>query len=175
MASYCAFARKDKGHHKEHHNTEHGFPPKNDDDLFRRLMLEISQAGLSFDTILKKKKTIYSVFSSVNKVANFRKKDVERLMSNPGIIRNRLKIQAAIYNANKIKELQKKHGSFHKWLMNNYPQSRENWTKLFRKTFKFTGGEIVNEFMMSIGMLPGAHDNDCTVGNKIKKLSKNKF
>ncbi len=159
--SYCSFARKRDDHHRTHHDTEHGFPPSGDDDLFRRLMLEISQAGLSFDMILRKKAAIYKAFPSIDKVAGFMEKDVERLMQNPGIIRNRLKIQAAITNAKKAKELQKEHGSLRKWLDAHHPRTREEWTALFRKTFTFTGGEIVNEFMMSIGYLPGAHDKDC--------------
>jgi DNA-3-methyladenine glycosylase I len=151
-----------------HHDTEHGFPPKDDDDLFRRLMLEISQAGLSFDTILKKKAAIYSAFSSVEKVARFREKDIRKLLQNNGIIRNRLKIVAAIHNARRIKQLQKDFGSFASWIEAHHPLSQEGWTKLFKKTFKFTGGEIVNEFLMSIGKLPGAHDEDCPVGRRAK-------
>lgn len=161
MQSYCSYARKSGNHHKEHHDTEHGVPAKDDDDLFRRLILEISQAGLSFDTILKKKKTIYEAFPSVNKVANYSEKDIERLMQNPGIIRNRLKILAAIHNAKKIQEIQKEHGSFKNWLNKQTCKNKEEWVKLFKKTFKFTGGEITNEFLMSTNYLPGAHDDDC--------------
>ncbi|MBI4159027.1 DNA-3-methyladenine glycosylase I [Candidatus Woesearchaeota archaeon] len=168
MISYCKFSRLRSDVHREHHDTEHGFQPGSDDDLFRRLMLEISQAGLSFETILKKKKGIYKAFSTVEIVANFKEKDIEKLMQNPGIIRNRLKILAAIHNAKKIKEIQREYGSFCKWLDFYYPLKKEEWVKLFKKTFKFTGGEIVNEFMMSIGYLPGAHDEDCPIGKKLK-------
>jgi|SRR3989344_2139242 len=173
MGSYCNFARKRDDIHREHHDTEHGFEPKDDDDLFRRLILEISQAGLSFETVLKKKNTIYKAFSTIESVANFNDGDIEKLMQNPGIIRNRLKIIAAIYNAKKIKEIQKEYGSLDKWLDAHYPLKKEEWVKLFRKTFKFTGGEIVNEFMMSIGYLPGAHDEGCSVGKKLKPRFKN--
>jgi len=167
MQSYCSYARKSNNHHKHHHDTEHGTPPKNDDDLFKRLMLEISQAGLSFDTILKKKGSIYKAFPSVEKVAKFSEKEIEKLMNDPGIIRNRLKIQAAIHNAKVIRQLQKEFGSMKRWLNSHHPKNREGWTKLFKKTFKFTGGEIVNEFMMSIGYLPGAHDKDCPRYRKV--------
>ncbi len=166
--SYCSFARKRDDHHRKHHDTEHGIPPRDDDDLFRRLVLEISQAGLSFDTILRKKAAIYGAFSSVRKVAKFTDRDVRRLMGNPDIIRNRLKILAAVRNARKIQELQKSHGSFREWIDSNYPKTREEWTALFRKTFSFTGGEMVNEFMMSIGYLPGAHDQDCPMHKKAR-------
>src|SRR3989344_6169682 len=118
--SYCSFCRKRNDHHREHHDSEHGFPPKNDDDLFKRLILEISQAGLSFDTILKKKKTIYEAFPSVDKVSKYAEKEIEKLMNNPGIIRNRLKIKAAVANAKRIKELQKEFGSFNNWMESHH-------------------------------------------------------
>ncbi|MFT4343245.1 MAG: DNA-3-methyladenine glycosylase I [Candidatus Woesearchaeota archaeon] len=174
MTSYCRYARNQPqgNHHREHHDTEHGFPPTDDDDLFRRMMLEISQAGLSFDIALKKKESIYEAFNSIDTVAGFSEKDIEQLMHNQGIIRNRRKILAAITNAQKIQELQKEYGSFWNWLNKQNCTTREEWTKLFKKTFTFTGGEIVNEFMMSIGLLPGAHDQDCIVGKRIKKSRK---
>lgn len=167
MASYCRFARARKDFHRKHHDNEHGSHPKGDDDLFRRLMLEISQAGLSFETVLKKKKTIYTEFGSVEKVAGFGENDINRLMQNPGIIRNRLKILAAIHNARKVRELQKSNGSFKKWLDSHQPMGKKEWIELFRNNFKFTGGEIVNEFLMSTGYLPGAHDQDCPVGKRL--------
>ena len=167
MISYCSFARARNDAHREHHDNEHGSRPKSDDDLFRRLMLEISQAGLSFDIVLKKKKVIYREFNSVERVAMFDEKDVNRLMQNPGIIRNRLKIMAAMHNARKIKELQKGFGSFKKWLDSHHPMKKEGWVRMFRDNFKFTGGEIVGEFLMSTGYLPGAHDTDCPKGKKI--------
>ncbi|HLP79195.1 MAG TPA: DNA-3-methyladenine glycosylase I [Acidobacteriota bacterium] len=168
MKSYCSFARSQPvgNHHRDHHDSEHGIEPENDDDLFRRLMLEISQAGLSFDIALKRKHTIYKAFPTINKVAKFTKADVDRLMQDPGIIRNKLKIEAAISNAKKIQELQKEYGSFKAWLDKNHPKSRDEWTTLFKKTFRFTGGEIINELMMSCGYLPGAHDKDCHMWRK---------
>ena len=167
MKSYCSYARTSGNHHKEHHDTEHGVPAKDDDDLFRRLILEISQAGLSFDTILKKKESIYKAFPTVKKVAKYGKKEISELMQNPGIIRNKLKIHAAIHNAKVIQKLQKEHGSFKKWLDKQECESKEEWVKLFKKTFKFTGGEITNEFLMSTNYLPGAHDDDCYMNRKI--------
>lgn len=170
MDSYCSFARKGNGIHKAHHDDEHGRPALDDDDLFRRLMLEISQAGLSFDTVLRKKRAIYREFNSIRRVAQFGSRDVARLMRNPGIIRNRRKIMAAIYNAREIKELQKLNGSFKKWLDSHHPMKKEEWVRLFRANFRFTGGEIVNEFLMSAGYLPGAHDSDCPVYRRTKLL-----
>jgi DNA-3-methyladenine glycosylase I len=81
----------------------------------------------------------------------------------PGIIRNRLKINAAIVNAQKILELKKEYGSFKGWLDAHHPKTKEEWVKIFKKTFKFIGGEIVNEFLMSTAYLPGAHTPDCPI------------
>jgi hypothetical protein len=103
------------------------------------------------------------------KVAAYKEKDFDRLMNDAGIIRNRLKINAAIENAKTILGLQKEFGSFKNWLAHHHPKTREEWTKLFKKAFKFTGGEIVNEFIMSAGYIPGAHDKDCPVYKKVIK------
>jgi DNA-3-methyladenine glycosylase I len=103
-------------------------------------------------------------------VARYNEKKIEELLQNAGIIRNRLKINAAIENAKKIMELQKEFGSFKNWIDKHHPLTREEWVKLFKLNFRFTGGEIVNEFLMSSGYLPGAHDIDCPVYKKIQKL-----
>ncbi|MGZ3692427.1 MAG: DNA-3-methyladenine glycosylase I, partial [Pseudobdellovibrio sp.] len=65
--------------------------------------------------------------------------------------------------------LQKEHGSFKNWLALHHPKTKDEWVKLFKKTFKFTGGEIVNEFLMSAGYLPGAHSAECSVYKKALK------
>ena len=92
-----------------------------------------------------------------------------RLLEDAGIIRNRLKINAAITNAQVILNLQAQHGSFKNWLDLHQSYTKAEWVKLFKKTFKFTGGEIVNEFLMSIGYLPGAHSPDCKVYKQVLK------
>ena len=160
-----------KSLHKNYHDNHYGFPIHDDDELFGRLIMEINQAGLSWETILKKEATLRGAYSefSVMKVAAYNEEDRARLMDNPGIIRNRLKINAAIENAKTILSLQKEHGSFEKWLEYHHPKTKEEWVKLFKKTFKFTGGEIVNEFLMSIGYLQGAHDDSCPVYKKVLK------
>ncbi len=171
--SYCTaidnMVADRKALHKDYHDNHYGFPIHNDDELFCRLVLEINQAGLSWETILKKQDTFRKAYSNfdIKKVANYTEADRERLLADPGIIRNRLKVNAAIENAKTILQLQKDHGSFEKWLELHHPKTKEEWVKLFKKTFKFTGGEIVNEFLMSIGYLPGAHDNSCTVFKKV--------
>ena len=90
-------------------------------------------------------------------------------MADAGIIRNKLKVNAAIENAKTILVLQKEFGSFQKWLAHHHPKTKEEWVKLFKKTFRFTGGEIVNEFLMSIGYLRGSHDENCPVYQQILK------
>jgi len=173
--SYCAaiplLSPEKKLLHGAYHDTQYGFPIYDDNELFCRLVLEINQAGLSWETILKKEKTFRKAYSNfdITTVAGYGEKDRARLMQDPGIIRNRLKINAAIENAKTILELQKEFGSFALWLAHHHPKTKEEWVKLFKKTFKFTGGEIVNEFLMSIGYLPGAHDEDCPIYNKVLK------
>ncbi len=164
-------AEEKKAIHKPYHDNHYGFPIHDDNELFCRLIMEINQAGLSWETILKKEATFRKAYSNFNikKVAAYTEVDRERLMGDPGIIRNKLKINAAIENANTILALQKEHGSFEQWLEHHHPKTKDEWVKIFKKTFRFTGGEIVNEFLMSIGMLPGAHTPDCPVHKKTLK------
>jgi DNA-3-methyladenine glycosylase I len=155
--------------HKIYHDTQYGFPIEEDNELFCRLILEINQAGLSWTTILKKQDGFRKAYHNFNikKVAAYKDKDIQRLLNDAGIIRNRLKVHAAVENAKTILGLQKEFGSFKNWLAHHHPKTKEEWTKLFRKTFRFTGGEIVNEFLMSAGYLPGAHDENCPVHKKV--------
>lgn len=159
--------------HKRYHDLYYGFPLSDDNELFGRLIMEINQAGLSWETILKKEEAFREAYCNfdIKTVAAFSEKDRERLMNDAGIIRNRLKINAAIENAKTIIALQEEHGSFENWLKANHPKTKEEWTKLFKKTFRFVGGEIVNEFLMSIGYLKGAHSEDCLIHKKIITLS----
>lgn len=171
--SYCSaietMPQERKALHKAYHDKLYGFPIHDDNELFCRLILEINQAGLSWETILKKEATFRKAYDNfdIQKVAGYTESDRERLLSDAGIIRNRLKVNAAIENAKTILELQNSHGSFEKWLELHHPKTKEEWVKLFKKTFKFTGGEIVNEFLMSIGYLPGAHTPNCKIYTQI--------
>jgi DNA-3-methyladenine glycosylase I len=162
--AYCAAA---PGHpwHGPYHDTEYGFPASDDRVLFERLVLEINQAGLSWLTILKKRAAFRAAYAGfdIDRVAAFDADDIARLLGDPGIIRNRLKIGAAIANAATVQVLRAGHGSFAAWLDRHHPASKEDWIKLFRKTFRFTGGEIVGEFLMSLGYLPGAHVPQCPI------------
>ena len=169
--SYCIASR---GHpwHGPYHDNEYGFPIADDNRLFERLVLEINQAGLSWLTILKKQQNFNAAFNDFNitKVAAYGEVEVKRLLSDAGIIRNRLKVAAAIENARRIQGLQASHGGFKGWLDAHHPLDKPAWVKLFKQTFKFTGGEITGEFLMSTGYLPGAHDADCPVAAEIAAL-----
>lgn len=172
-SSYCDFVQNaGKGSvHQPYHDKEYGFPLQSDDELFARLVLEINQAGLSWQTILNKKDNFFKAFDNFNihKVARYTDKKREKLLQDAGIIRNRLKVDAAISNAKVIKQLQKEHGSFKTWLDKNHPKTKDEWVKLFKQHFRFTGGEIVNEFLMSTGYLPGAHIESCPVFKKVAR------
>lgn len=171
--SYCSvieyMPEEKKALHKDYHDNYYGFPIHDDNELFCRLVLEINQAGLSWETILKKQDTFRKAYHNfdIDTVAAYDEQDRERLMADAGIIRNNLKINAAIENARTIIALQKEHGSFKKWLDDQHPKTKDEWVKLFKKTFRFTGGEIVNEFLMSTGYLPGAHTESCKVYKKV--------
>jgi DNA-3-methyladenine glycosylase I len=162
--SYCAFAPTHPIH-RPYHDTEYGFPLRDDSALFERLVLEINQAGLSWLTILQKKEAFGRAFDGfdLDRVAAYGDEDRARLLADAGIIRNRLKIQAAIENARRLVAIREQHGSFAAWLDHHHPLPKEHWLKLFKKTFVFTGGEIVGEFLMSTGYLPGAHEPDCPI------------
>jgi DNA-3-methyladenine glycosylase I len=173
--SYCKFIQTlppgEQQEHRDYHDNHYGFPITSDDELFCRLILEINQAGLSWTTILKKQENFRKAYHNfqITKVAGYGEKDVERLLNDAGIIRNRLKINAAIENAKTVLLLQKSFGSFKNWLDHHHPKTKQEWTLLFKKTFRFTGGEIVNEFLMSTGYLPGCHDESCIIYKKVLK------
>ncbi len=174
MTTYCEYCitHPEDTFNRAYHDTQYGFPLKDDNLLFERLVLEINQAGLSWITILRKADHFREAYHGfdIDKIARYREKDRARLLADPGIIRNRLKVNAAIVNAQKIVDLRKEYGSFKGWLDVNCHLSKEEWIKLFKTTFVFTGGEIVNEFLMSTGYLAGAHDKDCPIYKKVASL-----
>jgi len=175
MSWYCE-AAKDNPIHESYHDTEYGFPLIGKDDeryLFELQSLELFQAGLSWELILKKRATTVAAFDNfdVDTVAAYGKKDTARLLADAGIIRNKLKVASIIENANRIQALRGSHDGFANWIAVHHPLNRDDWTKLFRSTFKFMGGEIVNEFLMCIGYLPGSHHADCTAYKRIAKMN----
>lgn len=171
--SYCDYCKNlpEDNVHKVYHDTKYGFPISDDNELFARLVLEINQAGLSWDIILKKEASFRKAYDNfdIDTVANYSESDRERLLGDSGIIRNRLKVNAAIVNAQEIQRLQGEYGSFLNWLNMQECTTKEEWVKLFKKRFKFTGGEIVNEFLMSIGFLKGSHIEKCIIFDEVIK------
>lgn len=178
--SYCAHAR-DHATHGPYHDREYGFPVADDRALFERLCLEINQAGLSWLTILKKRDAFRQAYGGFDPatVGAYGPADRARLLADPGIVRNRLKVDAAIHNAARILEIQGIHGSFRAWLDRHLevsdpsgPRARtlQEWVKLFRRHFRFTGGQITREFLVSTGYLPGAHDPACPVYRRVAAL-----
>ncbi|TAD87896.1 MAG: DNA-3-methyladenine glycosylase I, partial [Alphaproteobacteria bacterium] len=138
MSGYCAFAQ---GHpvHGPYHDHEYGVPSADETVLFERLCLEIFQAGLSWELVLKRRSGMREALDgfSVDSVAAYDAARLEALMADSRVVRNRLKLAALVHNAQVIQSLR------------------------FKRTFRFTGGEITGEFLLSLGYLPGAHASDC--------------
>lgn len=171
MSSYCDFA-EGHGLHGPYHDTEYGFPIEDESQLFERLLLEINQAGLNWELILKKREGFREAYDGfdVDRVADYGERDRERLLADARVIRNKLKVNAAIVNARVIRAMRESHGGFAGWLRSHHPLEKDEWVKLFKNTFKFTGGEITGEFLMSIGYLPCPHREDCPVYAQIAQL-----
>jgi DNA-3-methyladenine glycosylase I len=142
MTTYCDYCNShpEDTFNREYHDTQYGFPLNDDNLLFERLILEINQAGLSWITILKKTDNFRKAYRNfdISKVAKFTEKDIARLLADAGIIRNRLKVNAAIENAKRIQALQKEYGSFKGWLDAHHPLTKDEWTKLFIYTYIYT-------------------------------------
>src|SRR5277367_2839252 len=171
--SYCTIA---PGHpvHEAYHATEYGFPQRDETVLFERLCLEIFQAGLSWEIVLKRRQGMRDAFAGfdVDRVAAMTEADQARLLADSRIIRNRLKVVAIIGNAQRVQSLRASHGGFANWLDAQVSLTKPEWVKLFKRNFLFTGGEIVGEFLMSLDYLPGAHDADCPVTTRIAAARK---
>lgn len=174
IASYCDYVESLKSDeikelNRTYHDTQYGFPIHNDNELFGRLILEINQAGLSWNTILKKQDNFRKAYDGfdIARIANYGEAERARLLSDSGIIRNRLKVDAVIFNAKAIVAIIKEYGSFENWLNCHHPRTKGEWVKLFKKQFKFVGGEIVGEFLISTGYLKGAHKESCPIQRKI--------
>ncbi|EGB14204.1 methyladenine glycosylase [Pseudodesulfovibrio mercurii] len=169
--SYCAFCatRPANDVDRAYHDTRYGFPIEDDTELFALLVLEINQAGLSWRTILNKETNFRKAYDGfdIPTVAAYGDADRTRLLNDAGIIRNRLKVDAAIHNANAVLALQREHGSFKAWLDAHHPLEKTDWVKLFKTRFKFVGGEIVGEFLMSSGYLKGAHTTSCPIHDAV--------
>ena len=158
----------------EYHDMEWGVPVHNDRTLFEFLMLDNAQAGLSWQTILNKRENYRKAFDNFDpaKIACYNKRKIDSLLRNPGIIRNRLKVQSAVTNARAAIAIQKEFGSFdaYLWQFVNGTPIRNRWTKLKdipatspesdamskdlqQRGFKFVGSTICYAFIQSVGMV----------------------
>ena len=172
----------------KYHDREWGVPVHDDKTLFEMLILEGAQAGLSWITILKRRENYRKAFDNFNirKIAKYTDKDIERLLADSGIIRNRLKIKSAINNAARTLEIQKEYGSLDKFLWqfvdgktihNPWKSSKsipvtteqsDAMSKALKKAgFKFIGSTICYAFMQSVGMV-NDHAIDCFRYREIK-------
>ena len=157
----CAWAEGDPVMGK-YHDEEWGFPVRTTRKHFEQLTLEIFQAGLSWRTILNKREAFRIEFArfSPEKVACFTGKDIERILGNPGVVRNRKKIEAAIENAGRFLAIQKEHGSFNRYLA-SLPDDLPSLQKIFRAEFVFMGPKIAEAYLESVGRIPARHDPRC--------------
>ncbi len=154
----------------EYHDKEWGVPLETDDELFERMTLEIFQAGLSWRLILQKRNALRDAFAdfSIEHVASFTTKDVERLLKYKGIIRNRLKIESTIENARRLKKIVGEYGSFAEYI-SGLTGGLGDLSKEFKKRFRFMGPSIVESFLLSIGRLEGAHEPGCSMARRRRK------
>ena len=169
--SYCNYCNglPKNDMHRIYHDEVYGRKCRDDQELFGRLILEINQAGLSWSTILKKSESIRSAYANFNiqQIAAFDEAKINTLMNDEGIIRHRGKIKAIIYNAQQILELKKQYPSFFHWIEEKGEITLDEWIKVFKKSFKFVGKEIVKEFLMGTGFIEGAHEPTCPMYTKL--------
>jgi len=188
----CAWVGADNELYNEYHDTEWGVPVYDDQTLFEFLTLEGAQAGLSWLTILKKREGYRKAFKNFDpkKVAKLTQSDIVKLLQNESIIRNRLKIESTITNAQHFLDIQKEFGSFstYQWqfvdgkpLQNKFKQINDVPTvtdeaKIFSKDlkkrgFKFVGPTIIYAYMQAVGMV-NDHTLDCFRYREVRKLAK---
>ena len=170
-----------------YHDEEWGVPLHDDNGLFEFLILEGAQAGLSWETILRKRDNYRAAFDRFNpvKVAKYDERKIEKLLNNEGIIRNRLKINSAVTNAKAFLEVRREFGSFDNFVwqfVNGKPLKRKPGKPILARTpisdalskdlgqrgFKFVGSTICYSFMQAVGMV-NDHDADCFRYRQIKQ------
>lgn len=189
MCKRCSWCGNDPVY-VAYHDHEWGVPLHDENRLFEFLILEGAQAGLSWITILKKRDAYRKAYHDfeVEKVARFNARSVERLLNNPGIVRNRLKVEASISNARAYLDIQDKHGSFNEYiwgyvdgepLQNNFKTLKHIPASTFlsdtiskdlkKRGFKFVGSTIVYAFMQATGMV-NDHVTSCYRYEQVAKL-----
>ena len=148
---------------QQYHDDEWGVPVEDDTAFFERLVLEIFQAGLNWRLILYKREALRRAFAgfSIPQVASFREKEIERLLNDKAIVRNRRKIEAAIENARIFSQLIRDHGSFKNYLAQFDGDDEAGLFREFKKRFRFMGPKIAGSFLQSVGKIPAPHDPGC--------------
>ena len=165
----------------QYHDREWGIPVHNDKKLFEMLILEGAQAGLSWSTVLKRRKTYRQAFDGFDPkiISKYTQKDVSRLLSNEGIIRNKLKVNSAISNAKQFLEIRKEFGSFDKYvwkyvdgkpIKNNFAKHSDIPTStalsdkiskdLKKRGFSFVGTTIIYAYLQAVGIV-NDHTKNC--------------
>jgi DNA-3-methyladenine glycosylase I len=190
----CAWAEGVSELYIAYHDAEWGVPVHDDRKQFEFLILEGAQAGLSWSTVLNKRENYRKVFANFDpaKVARFNKRKIESLLTNPGIIRNRLKVEAAVGNAKRFLEVQKEFGSFDDYIWQfvggkpicrrrrtmkdipaTTPESDALSKDLKKRGFKFVGSTIIYAHMQAVGMV-NDHVTSCFRHKECMRIAKNK-
>ncbi len=170
--SYCEASLGDAWL-RPHHDTIHGRPEEHEARLFEYLSWEIMQAGLNWRLVLQRAAGMREALAAydLDRIADWSDADRAALQHDRRLIRNRLKIEALQWNARRFLSFRPLFpGGMAGWLAAHHPRSLPAWVALFRQNFKFTGPEIVREYLEGIGYLPGAHAPDCPVYADILKL-----
>jgi DNA-3-methyladenine glycosylase I len=169
---YCDLA---PGHpiHGPYHDLEYGLPQTADDVLLERLSLEIMQAGLTWELVLRRREGLRAAFDDfhVESVAAYGEEARGRLLADPRIIRNRRKVDAIVENARRMLELRPEYGSLHGWLAAQHPLDLAGWVRVMKRRFVFMGPEVCREFLVSLGWLPGAHRPNCPVYERLAAMA----
>lgn len=192
MKTRCGWVNNTFSEYVKYHDEEWGVPVYDDKIHFEFLILESAQAGLSWSTVLKKRDGYRQAFADfdVDKVAAFSPAQIEALITNPGIIRNKLKIAAAVNNAQRFKEVQTEFGSFNKYIwgfVDNEPvinvwkssgevpatsEASDALSKdLKKRGFKFVGSTIIYAHMQATGLI-NDHYIDCFRHEEVKEYIK---
>lgn len=187
----CAWVPDENELYRTYHDEEWGVPLFDDKKIFEFLVLESAQAGLSWITVLRKRENYRKAFKKFDpaKVARFTKPTIEKLLKDPGIIRNRMKVEAAVNNAKRFLEVQKEFGSFSKYIwgfVNDKPiQNKRRTIKqlpaktplaetiakdLKKRGFKFLGPTVIYAHMQATGIV-NDHTTDCFRHAQVKKVA----
>ena len=176
----CRWANPKNERYIRYHDTQWGVPVHDDQELFEMLILECFQAGLSWECVLNKREAFREAFDGfdLEKVCAYDERKLEELKNNPGIIRNRLKIQAAVTNARVFRDIQREYGSFSDYLWHwtegktifenhrgSSPLSDELSKDLKKRGMKFVGTTVVYAYLQAVGVI-NSHEDGCFLSQK---------